>query len=252
MKSIENQIGYKFRNSLLLAEALTHPSLAYETQRPHFDNQRLEYLGDAVLQLVLTEYLYQLFPHFTEGNLTKLRSRLVSKQALETYAHRFSLGDYLLMGKGEEASGGRQRSSTLADAFESLVGSIYLDGSLEAAKAFIMRHCKEEILAIHEEPNEINPKGQLQEILQSINPTSPQYRIVSENGPDHCKTFESKVIWEDIELGAGAGNSKKEAETSAAKAALKAELWQQHSNAVSKKSKGKSPSTDLDAVAEKS
>lgn len=252
MKSIESQIGYKFRNSLLLAEALTHPSLAYETQRPHFDNQRLEYLGDAVLQLVLTEHLYQLFPHFTEGNLTKLRSRLVSKQALETYANRFSLGDYLLMGKGEEASGGRQRSSTLADAFESLVGAIYLDGSLEAAKAFIMRHCREEIQAIHEEPNEINPKGQLQEILQSINPTSPQYRIVSEDGPDHCKTFESKVMWESIELGVGAGNSKKEAETSAAEAALKAELWQQHPNAVRRKTNGKSPSTDVDVVAEKS
>ncbi len=252
MKSIESQIGYKFRNSLLLAEALTHPSLAYETQRPHFDNQRLEYLGDAVLQLVLTEHLYQLFPQFTEGNLTKLRSRLVSKYALETYANHFSLGDYLLMGKGEEASGGRKRSSTLADAFESLVGAIYLDGSLEAAKAFIMRQCREEIQAIHEEPSEINPKGQLQEILQSINPTSPQYKIVSEEGPDHCKTFESKVIWEGIELGIGSGNSKKEAETSAAEQALKEELWLQHPNAPIKKSKVKTLDSVVDAVAEKS
>ncbi len=225
MKSIEENIGYKFRNSLLLAEALTHPSLAYETQRPHFDNQRLEYLGDAVLQLILTEHLYHQFPHFTEGNLTKLRSRLVSKPALEKYAKRFDLGHFLLMGKGEEASGGRNRASTLADGFESLVGAMYLDGGLEAAKAFILRQCREEIADIREAPDEINPKGQLQEILQAITPSSPQYEITSESGPDHCKTFESRVIWEGRQLGRGAGNSKKEAEISAARNALEEERW---------------------------
>lgn len=225
MKSLENRIGYKFRNSLLLAEALTHPSLAYETQRPHFDNQRLEYLGDAVLQLVLTEHLYHQFPQFTEGNLTKLRSRLVSRPALQAYANRFDLGDYLLMGKGEEASGGRNRPSTLADAFESLVGAIYLDGGLEAAKAFIMRQCREALLEIHDAPDEINPKGQLQEILQAISPISPTYRIISEEGPDHCKQFRSKVFWEALELGDGSGNSKKEAEINAASNALTLARW---------------------------
>lgn len=225
MDSIETKIGYKFRNSLLLAEALTHPSLAYETQRPHFDNQRLEFLGDAVLQLVLTEQLYHQFPQFTEGHLTKLRSRLVSKTALETCANRIELGEFLLMGKGEEASGGRRRASTLADAFESLVGAIYLDGSLEAAKAFILRHCRVELDQIQKAPDEVNPKGQLQEILQAIAPTSPQYQIISEEGPDHCKVFASKVIWEGIELGAGSGNSKKTAEIAAARIALELREW---------------------------
>lgn len=226
MDSIENKIGYKFRNSLLLAEALTHPSLAYETQRPHFDNQRLEFLGDAVLQLVLTEHLYQQFTQFTEGRLTKLRSRLVSKPALEKYAHRIELGQFLLMGKGEEASGGRWRGSTLADAFESLVGAIYLDGGLEAARGFILRHCRVEIEQIHEAPMEVNPKGQLQEILQSLTPASPHYQIISEGGPDHQKVFTSKVIWEGIELGSGSGNSKKAAEIAAARVALELQEWE--------------------------
>lgn len=232
MTSIENRIGYKFRNSLLLAEALTHPSLAYETQRPHFDNQRLEYLGDAVLQLILTEHLYHRFPHFTEGNLTKLRSRLVSRPALQTYAKRIGLGQYLLMGKGEEASGGRNRASTLADAFESLVGAIYLDGGLEAARAFLMRHCRHDIDNVQAAPEEINPKGQLQEILQAISPSSPTYLIVSEEGPDHCKEFQSVVQWEDVELGTGTGSSKKEAEINAAREALKARLWRQKASSI--------------------
>ena len=225
MDSIEQKIGYKFRNSLLLAEAVTHPSLAYETQRPHFDNQRLEFLGDAVLQLVLTEHLYQQFPQFTEGHLTKLRSRLVSRDALDAFATRIGLGDFLLMGKGEEASGGRKRASTLADAFESLVGAVYLDGNLEAARAFILRHCRTELEQILEAPDEVNPKGQLQEILQAITPTSPVYHIISEDGPDHCKVFQSRVEWEGVDLGSGTGNSKKAAEIEAARAALKSKNW---------------------------
>lgn len=225
MDSLEQTIGYKFRNSLLLAEALTHPSLAYETQRPHFDNQRLEYLGDAVLQLVLTEHLYRVFPQFTEGHLTKLRSRLVSKHALETYANRIGLGGFLLMGKGEEASGGRTRASTLADAFESLLGAIYLDGGLEAAKTIILRYCRDELDEIQEAPDERNPKGQLQEILQAITPTSPEYEIISEEGPDHRKVFASRVLWEGRELGSGTGNSKKAAEIAAARHALENQDW---------------------------
>lgn len=225
MDSIEKRIGYKFRNSLLLAEALTHPSLAYETQRPHFDNQRLEFLGDAVLQVVLTEQLYHQFPQFTEGHLTKLRSRLVSKAALETCAQRIDLGRFLLIGKGEEASGGRNRASTLADAFESLTGAIYLDGGLEGAKTFILRQYRCELEEIHEAPDEMNPKGQLQEILQAIAPTSPAYEIVAEDGPDHCKQFASRVLWEGIELGLGSGNSKKAAEIAAARKALEGQQW---------------------------
>lgn len=226
MVSLEERINYKFRNSLLLAESLTHPSLAYETQKPHFDNQRLEYLGDAVIQLVLTEELYSMFPGFSEGRLTKLRSRLVSRNALQEYASEFELGHYLLMGKGEEASGGRKRSSTLADAFEALAGAIYLDGGLSATRQFLLSHCRVAIETVAAEPLEINPKGQLQEILQSISTNSPRYRIVSQEGPDHCKTFESCVEWEGFRLGYGQGPSKKEAEAVAAEDALRARLWE--------------------------
>ena len=123
MNPLEQRIGYKFRNSLLLVEALTHPSLGHETQRHHFDNQRLEFLGDAVLQLIFTEHLFRLFPHFSEGQLTKLRSRLVSREGLKVHSTSIGLGAYLMMGRGEEASGGRERASILADAFEALVGS---------------------------------------------------------------------------------------------------------------------------------
>jgi len=135
---LEERIGYKFRNPLLLAEALTHPSLGHETQQRHFDNQRLEFLGDAILQLVITEYLFGHFGDQPEGQLTKLRSRLVSRDALKAHAAALDLGQFLLMGRGEEASGGRARISTLADAFEAVIGAIYLDGGLEKTRRFIL------------------------------------------------------------------------------------------------------------------
>ncbi len=225
MKSLENRISYKFRNSLLLAEAMTHPSLAYETQKPHFDNQRLEFLGDAVLQLVLTRALYLRFPKFNEGKLTKLRSRLVSRDALVTYSLAIKLGKYLMVGRGEESSGGRDRPSNLADAFEALVGAIYLDSGLEAANDFILMICSNQIERVAEEPSEQNPKGELQEILQAISNQSPAYRIISQEGPDHCKDFEAVVEWERRILGQGAGKSKKEAESEAALNALTNRLW---------------------------
>jgi len=226
MESLEKKIDYKFRNSLLLAEALTHPSLAYETQKPHFDNQRLEFLGDAVIQLIFTELLYALFPAFPEGKLTKLRSRLVSRKALQSYASRIDLGTYLLMGKGEEANGGRNRPSTLADAFEALVGAIYLDSDYSVTKRFVLDHCEPAIRRIEHEPEENNPKGQLQEILQALSSTSPRYEILSQEGPDHCRVFRSSVLWEDLHLGSGEGSSKKEAEANAARDALRSQRWE--------------------------
>jgi len=225
MKSLEKRIDYKFRNSLLLAEALTHPSLAYETQKPHFDNQRLEFLGDAVLQVVLTNELYHLFPKFAEGRLTKLRSRLVSRKALQKFAITFKLGKYLMIGKGEEASGGRERPSTLADAFEALVGAVYLDGGIDSAQKFILKACKEDLESVAEAPTEINPKGELQEILQGLSTRSPGYRIVSQEGPDHCRIFVANVEWGGQTLGTGSGASKKDAEALAAKNALEQKVW---------------------------
>jgi ribonuclease-3 len=227
MLSLEETIAYKFRNPLLLAEALTHPSLAYETQRPHFDNQRLEFLGDAVIQIVVTEELFRRFPGFSEGRLTKLRSRLVSRAALQTYAAAIGLGGYLLMGRGEEANGGRQRSSTLADGFEALVGAIYLDAGMPAARKFFLERAEDMLQALDEAPMEQNPKGELQEILQGISNAGPRYRILSQEGPDHAKTFVACVEWQGRVLGQGTGTSKKEAEAFAATDALAGKRWEE-------------------------
>lgn len=226
MKTLESRIGYHFQNSELLEEAVTHPSLAYEVSRPHFDNQRLEFLGDAVLQLILTEHLFQLFPTFGEGWLTKLRSRLVSRDALCTFARDLGLGPYLRLGKGEASSGGADRPSNLADAFEALIGAVYLDGGYEPVKHWILSLTAEAIQIITDEPGEMNPKGQLQELLQALAPVSPVYRILKEEGPDHRKKFVAEVEWNAIVLGNGNGRSKKEAEIDAARAALSARAWE--------------------------
>lgn len=225
MQSIESRIGYKFTNSLLLAEALTHPSLAYESKRPHFDNQRLEFLGDAVIQVILTDKLYKDFPDEGEGRLTKLRSHLVSRTALHEYAKIIQLGEYLLLGKGEAATGGRERPSNLADAFEALMGAIYLDSDIDHARDFLYRNFSEEIDSIINEPIENNPKGRLQETLQAISTESPSYKLISQEGPDHDKSFISRVEWQGINLGEGKGSSKKESETSAANQALENKKW---------------------------
>ena len=152
MNPLEERIGYKFRNSLLLAEALTHSSISLERKDYPFDNQRLEFLGDAVLQLVITEELFVRFPDFTEGQLTKIRTRLVSRTALKEHARDLRLGEHLMMGRGEEASGGRDRASTLGDSFEALVGGIYLDGGLRAAKQFILKVAAENLATVATEP----------------------------------------------------------------------------------------------------
>ncbi len=235
MHPLEARIGYKFRNSLLLAEALTHSSLGHETQRVHFDNQRLEYLGDAVLQLLFSEYLYRRFTDAAEGHLTKSRARLVSGEALAVYAQNIALGEHLMMGRGDESSGGRRRASTLADAFEALVGAIYLDGGLGAARAFVLTQARDGLSTVHQQPPlEINPKGRLQEILQAIPatdgnaaaPRNPTYRIVAQTGPDHAKCFTAQVDWSGHALGRGQGVSKQQAESAAAIEALRHALWE--------------------------
>jgi ribonuclease-3 len=226
MQPLESRIHYKFRNSLLLAEALTHPSLAYESQKPHFDNQRMEFLGDAVLQLIVTEELFRMFPDFPEGRLTKLRSRVVSRRALARFAMAIHLGDYVLLGKGEEATGGRRRLSTLADAFEALIGAVYLDSGAQQARDLVIRLFESEISSMVSSPEERNPKGELQESLQAIHPEAPGYRIVSESGPDHRRVFQAEVSWRGLVLAMGKGKSKKEAEARAAGEALRSRLWE--------------------------
>lgn len=225
MHPLEEHIRYQFRNSRLLTEALTHPSVAHEKQRKHFDNQRLEFLGDAVLQLVVTEHLFARYGEAGEGRLTIQRARLVSRQALKVHAARLDLGQHLLMGRGEEASGGRQRDSTLGDAFEALLGAIYLDSDLETARRFILEEMSNDLARLEEDPLEVNPKGQLQEILQGISPHSPVYELLAQAGREHERTFSVRVVWESQVLGEGTGRSKKQAETAAALAALQQELW---------------------------
>ena len=230
MSPLEERIGYKFQNSRLLEEALTHPSVGHETQSHHFNNQRLEYLGDAILQLVITEYLYHHFSTEAEGQLTKLRSRLVSRETLKIRAAALDLGQYLMIGRGEEASGGRKRASTLADAYEALIGAVYLDSDFETAKRFILAQAQPDLEQVAEAPVDINPKGDLQELLQSISPASPVYELISESGPEHDKTFVVKCLWEGMVLGEGSGRSKKQAETEAASKALKKKAWEKRGN----------------------
>lgn len=225
MHPLEERIGHPFHDPQLLTEALTHPSVRHEKQRAHFDNQRLEFLGDAVLQLVITEHLFNLFSAAGEGRLTTRRARLVSRGSLKMHATKVDLGRHLFLGRGEEASGGRERASTLADAFEALLGAIFLDGGIETARRFILAEMQEELGHLEEEPLEINPKGQLQELLQAISPRSPIYELVSQVGREHEKTFSVRVLWEGRVLGEGVGRSKKQAESAAALVALQEQAW---------------------------
>ncbi len=223
MDDLETQLGYQFQNSDLLREALTHPSLSYETHRQMPDNQRLEFLGDAVLQLMVTNALYALNPTAPEGTLTKLRSTLVSRSAIASYSRKLGLGERITMGKGEESSGGRERSSSLADAFEAVIGAIFVDGGYNAAVEVLQRLLLPVLQGVQHVAVNFNPKGQLQELLQSKVPEPPVYRIVREEGPDHAKRFVAEVSWKGRPLGEGTGGSKKLAETEAARVALQAE-----------------------------
>ncbi len=226
MNPLEARIGYKFRNSLLLAEAMTHPSISLERRDYPFDNQRLEFLGDSVIQLIITEHLFRIFPEASEGQMTKLRTRLVSRPALKLHAIEMDLGRFLMMGRGEENSGGRARASTLADAFEALVGAIYLDGGLEIARRFLLNEAATAFDRLAEAPDEINPKGTLQEILQALSPMAPVYELIRQTGPEHSKQFLCRVVWKELELGQGEGMSKKEAEVQAATKAILQKLWE--------------------------
>lgn len=232
MHTLELRLGYRFRDGALLEHALTHPSVGHEKQRYHADNQRLEFLGDAVLQLVITEYLYAHFPREQEGPLTKLRARLVSRDALRAHAVALDLGRHLIMGRGEEASGGRTRASSLADAFEAVVGAIYLDSDFPTTREFILREMQRALAGVIEAPVDINPKGQLQEILQAITSRGPIYELISATGPEHAKTFSVEARWEGETLGCGIGQSKQAAEIAAALDALERKQWKKKAREI--------------------
>ncbi len=220
MQTLEQVIGHTFRDPALLQLALTHGSIGYESQRAQADNQRLEFLGDAVLQLSLSHLLFQRLPQADEGVLTQARAQLVSTKALARIARRIGLGVHLRMGRGEEANGGRDRESTLADALEAVAGAIYLDAGSAAAQQFSSHLFAEDLEALNRGPLDNNPKGQLQELIQSVGTEPPLYEIVGAEGPDHAKNFIAAVSWQGTRLGQGGGRSKKEAEVQAAETAL--------------------------------
>lgn len=219
-EKFQKKLGYVFRDAELLKLALTHPSVAHEQGTAMQTNQRLEFLGDAVLQLVLTRELYDKFAAFDEGPLTKARAKLVNRSTLAEHGHHLDLGAYLILSRGEETHGGRERPSALADAYEAVVGAIFLDGGFDVAKDFILREFNGDLGGLTVIPIMENPKGELQELLQAISPQAPHYDVVSATGPDHDRVFECIVKHEGIELARGRGKSKKAAESEAALAAL--------------------------------
>jgi ribonuclease-3 len=226
MDGLEERLGYTFRNRKLLKQSLTHPSLAAEIKGEPDDNQRLEFLGDAVLQLVLTEYLYEVLPDDGEGRLTQLRASVVSRGALAQCARRLEIGPCLRLGRGEDVNMGRERDSNLADAFEAVIGAMHLDGGMEASREVLLRLMQETLEEALEREDASNPKGKLQEALQAIDRESPVYRVVAEDGPDHLKEFVTEVVWRGKALAVGTGASKKIAETAAAEKALADRAWE--------------------------
>ena len=219
-RDLEKELGYSFRRREKLTAALTHRSHRFENKGIDYDNQRLEFLGDAVLGLVSAAYLYEKNPTADEGTLTHLRSTIASGKALARVARRMKLGDQLLLGKGEEHCGGRQRESTLADALESVIGAVYLDGGMKAAEKTIRRLIFPELESRHTDAWEENPKGRLQEISQRLWQCSPRYRTAAEGGPSHAKSVVIEVFVNGVPAGRGRGASKREAEAKAAADAL--------------------------------
>ena len=221
LAAFQDRLGCQFRDENLLRLALTHPSVAHEANTAIAHNQRLEFLGDAVLQLVLTRELYEKFPAFDEGPLTKARAKLVNRRTLAEHSRALGLGAHLILGHGEATHGGRERPSALADAFEALLGAIFLDGGFDTAREFILREFSPAFGKLSVLPTIENPKGELQELLQARSPEAPEYRTISATGPDHDRVFECIVEHDGAELARGSGKSKKAAESDAALAALK-------------------------------
>jgi ribonuclease-3 len=222
LSDLQRRLGHVFADETLLRQALTHASFGHERRQRLPDNQRLEFLGDAVLQLAVTEELYRRFPALPEGRLTVLRARLVRRDHLHAVAQDLGLGPHLILGRGEENSQGRQRGSILADAVEAVLGALYADAGWDIARATVLRLLEPALAALTTQSDaaQANPKGSLQEKLQAEGETPPAYRCVAESGPPHARVYEVIVEWRGRELGRGRGASKKEAETHAAEAAL--------------------------------
>ena len=223
MQELERKLNYAFRNPALLQEALNHSSYANEHRAAHLhSNERLEFLGDSVLGFVTAEFLFQRHPEAPEGDLTRIRAALVCEQSLYEVAQRLDLGQYLKLGRGEEAGGGRERTSILADAVEAVFAAVYLDGGMDAARALIHRCLLDAQRESVVEERRRDYKTALQELVQRQADQTLTYRMVDEQGPDHAKTFRAEVLLNGEAIGSGSGHSKKEAEQAAARAAMEA------------------------------
>jgi ribonuclease-3 len=219
----EKKLGYKFKNKTLLLQALTHSSYAYENQQNvESDNETLEFLGDSVLGLVIADYLFNTYPHISEGELSKLKSSAAKTSSLSSFSKKIKLDKNILLGRGEEKSGGRKKNTILAGSFEAVVAAIYIDGGLEAARNFLHTLLDSFFKKIRIHSHLINNyKSALQEYLQKENLPAPVYKTITTIGPDHKKNFVVEVFFESESLAKAKGNSKKQAEQKAAQKALK-------------------------------
>lgn len=219
LKELSRRLGIRFRDYRLYDLALTHSSYANEPNSHRLNNQRLEYLGDAIIGFIVNDYLYRNF-HLNEGQMARIKSSAVSETSLASAARKLRFGQYLNMSKGEKKSGGARRISNLADCFEAFVAAIYLDLGLEEAKKFVLNMLENRLKNLTRPGKAIDPKSALQELVQKKYHTHPVYELVSEDGPDHKKEFIYKVLINDIEIARGTGTSKKKAEKQAAQKAL--------------------------------
>ena len=219
MKALETNLRYSFKNKALLTNALTHSSYANEVRNGTTSNERLEFLGDSVLSIIVADYLYHKFNNMPEGELTKLRASLVCEKSLCAFSRELGIGEFLLLGKGEEKGGGRERDSILADAFEAVLAAMYLDGGMEIAKEHVLRFVLPELSHTNDDVFK-DYKTALQEIIQRNPEENVTYILTGESGPDHNKSFEVEVRLNSNVIGKGTGKSKKAAEQAAAKEAL--------------------------------
>ena len=211
MDGLEERLGYKFNNINLLKNALTHSSYANEVRDGFSSNERLEFLGDSVLSIVVSDYIYKHYPNMPEGELTKLRASLVCEKSLCAFSRELELGNYLMLGKGEEKGGGRERDSILADAFEAVLAAIYLDGGMEPARRHVMNFVLRELQHTDDEVFK-DYKTALQEIIQRNPEEAVSYILTGESGPDHDKEFTVEVRLNSNVIGRGTGKNKKRAE----------------------------------------
>lgn len=216
LKDVESVLGYSFKDRRLLAKALSHRSSVSDG----LANERLEYLGDAVLGLVVSEFLFKKFPDYNEGNLTKIKAALVNETMLSKVAYNYRLGQYIFLSPEEEKSGGRLKPSIIADAMEAVLGAVYLDGGLEPVGKVISKFLLDDFESLIKDEAMFNYKGELLERMQGSGRGVPKYEVIEEIGPDHIKVFVISVSIGGVRMGTGQGTSKKEAEQRAAKVAL--------------------------------